>query len=103
MEIQQQAMLEQFKAQLEAQQERARLDLEQWKAQLDNQTKIQIEHIKRGEIVGPDALGAMLQNQAEVNGQLANSIAEMLQAAVQQIRAPRRIVRDANGRAQGIE
>lgn len=103
MEIQQQAMLEQFKAQLEAQQERARLDLEQWKTQLDNQTKIQIEHIKRGEIVGPDALGAMLQNQAEVNGQLANSIAEMLQAAVQQIRAPRRIIRDANGRAQGLE
>lgn len=103
MKIQQEAMLEQFKAQLEAQQERARLDLEQWKAQLDNQTKIQIEHIKRGEMIAPDALGEMLNNQSAVNGQLANSIAEMLQAAVAQMRAPRRIVRDANGRAQGLE
>lgn len=103
MQIQQEAMLEQFKANLEAQQERARLDLEQWKAQLDNQTKIQIEHIKRGEIVGPDALGQMLANQSQVNGQLAQSIAEMLQAAVAQIRAPKRIIRDENGRAAGIE
>ena len=103
MQIQQEAMLEQFKAQLEAQQERARLDLEQWKAQLDNQTKIQIEHIKRGDMIAPDALGEMLNNQSAVNGQLAQSIAEMLQAAVAQIRAPKRIIRDANGRAAGIE
>lgn len=103
MQIQQEAMLEQFKSQLEAQQERAKLELEQWKAQLDSQTKIQIEHIKRGEMIAPDALGAMLENQSAVNGQLANAIGEMLQAAVQQIRAPRRIVRDANGRAQGVE
>jgi hypothetical protein len=103
MQIQQEAMLEQFKAQLEAQQERARLDLEQWKTQLDNQTKIQIEHIKRGEMIAPDALGSMLENQSAVNSQLAQSIAEMLQAAVAQIRAPKRIIRDANGRAAGIE
>jgi hypothetical protein len=103
MQIQQEAMLEQFKAQLEAQQERARLDLEQWKTQLDNQTRIQIEHIKRGEMIAPDALGEMLNNQSAVNSQLAQSIAEMLQAAVAQIRAPKRIIRDANGRAAGIE
>ena len=103
MQIQQEAMLEQFKAQLDAQQERARMDLEQWKTQLDNQTKIQIEHIKRGDMIAPDALGEMLNNQGAVNNQLATSIAEMLQAAVSQIRAPRRIVRDENGRALGVE
>lgn len=103
MEAQQQAMLQQFEANLKAQENRAKLELEQWKAQLDSQTKIQIEHIKRGEMIAPDALGAMLENQSAVNGQLANAIGEMLQAAVAQIRAPRRIVRDENGRAQGVE
>lgn len=103
MKAQQDAQLAAFEAELDAKKARAQLEFEQWKTQFEASTRIQIEHIKRGEMIAPDAANAILENQAAVNAQLANSIAEMLQAAVQQIRAPRRIVRDANGRAQGIE
>lgn len=103
LEIQQEAELERYKAELETQKENARLQFEQWKTQFDANTKIQIEHIKRGEVLQPDIITPLLDAQGQINRQLATAIGEMLQAAVQQIRAPRRIVRDANGRAQGLE
>lgn len=103
MKAQQDAQLAAFEAELDARKERAKLEFEQWKTQFEASTRIQIEHIKRGEAIAPDATNAILESQAAVNAQLTSAIGEMLQAAVQQIRAPRRIVRDANGRAQGIE
>jgi hypothetical protein len=103
MKMQQEAQLAQFQAQLDAQAKRAELEFQQWKAQLDNSTRVQIEHIKRGEMTPPDAFAQVLDSQGQINGQLASAIGEMLTNAIQQIRAPRRIVRDANGRAQGLE
>ena len=63
----------------------------------------QIERIKRGEGSTPEVVSALLDSQGQVNGQLAQAIGDMMQQAIQQIRAPRRIVRDATGRAQGLE
>ena len=103
LKAQQDAQLEQYRAELDAQKENARLQFEQWKTQFEANTRIQLEHIKRGEVIAPDVVGTLLNSQGQINSQLATAIGEMLQAAVQQIRAPRRIVRDANGRAQGIE
>ena len=92
-----------MQADIDARQEAARLQFEQWKTQFEANTRIQLEHIKRGEVIQPDVITPLLDAQSQINSQLAAAIGEMLQAAVQQIRAPRRIVRDANGRAQGIE
>lgn len=103
LEIQQEAELERYKAELEARKEDARLQFEQWKTQFQANTQIQLEHIKRGEVIQPDVITPLLDAQGQINSQLATAIGEMLQAAVAQIRAPRRIVRDANGRAQGLE
>lgn len=103
MKAQQDAQLAAFEAELDARKERAKLEFEQWKTQFEANTRIQIEHIKRGEVLQPDIITPLLDAQGQINGQLATAIGEMLQAAVQQIRAPRRIVRDANGRAQGLE
>ena len=90
------------KARLDAQLEAQKIEFERWKATLDNETRLQIEYIKRGDIVGPEAMSVM-NGQAQANDQLAQSITSMMQQAIQQIRAPRRIIRDANGRAQGLE
>jgi hypothetical protein len=103
MKAQQDAQLAQYQAELDAQKENARLQFEQWKTQFEANTRIQIEHIKRGELLEPEVVSTMLDSQGQVNAQLAQAISDMLQQAIQQIRAPRRIVRDASGRAQGIE
>jgi len=43
------------------------------------------------------------QNMANHAQEMVNGIGGLLEQTVSKIRAPRKIVRDANGRAQGIE
>lgn len=87
------------KAQLEAVTNERNLEFQRWKTEMDNATKLRIEEIRRNTELTPDVVEAT----SNVNSQLATAIGEMLQNAIAQIRAPRRIVRDANGRAMGVE
>lgn len=87
------------KAQIQAQENAQQLEFERWKTEMDNATRIVIENMKQGAELQP----GVMEQQVQANSQLIQAIGEMLNNAVQQNRAPRRIIRDATGRAQGIE
>lgn len=106
------AQLAQMEAQLKAELERAKLDSERWKAQLESNTRIYLEQMKLGlvdpasvpELVNPETKPVTVQLQ-ESMAQTQSAIAETLgalRAAIDHMRAPRRIIRDENGKAQGV-
>ena len=106
------AQLAQMEASLKAEVERARLDVEKWRAQLDSNTRIYLEQMKLG-VVDPASVPALVSPETrpvtvqlqETMLQTQATIAETLnalRAAIEQMRAPRRIIRDENGRAQGV-
>ena len=114
------AKLKEFESQIKHEQEKAKIAIEQlkiendhWKAQLDSNTKIYIEKMKLGEITGDDAMD-MLAPQVtsptqEMREQIANTnmaLNETLMAvkeSIDHLKKPKTIIRDKNGRAQGVQ
>ena len=100
-----QARDSQFQAQLEAQKEQQRLqieeyskqadrDLARWKAELDAQVKLTIAGIKSPQEV-------IEETEAEESKE--DKFIQALQVMMQQMNQPKMVVRDANGRAVGIQ
>jgi hypothetical protein len=85
---------EMMKAQMDAQLEAQKLEFERWRAELVSQTQIYIAEMK---VRGMTPADADMQKE-EMLQALAN-----LQTMMQQVAAPKMIVRDANGRAIGIQ
>ena len=85
---------EQLKAQMDAQLEAQKIEFEKWKAEFDAQTKIYIEEMKIRGVPPAD----YIQEQNNMTQVLSG-----LQAVIQQMSAPKVIVRDANGRAVGVQ
>lgn len=85
---------EQMKAQMDIQLEAQKLEFERWRAELTAQTQIYIAEMKvRGMTPGDAA-----QQKSEMLEVVAN-----LQAMMQQLNAPKMIVRDQNGKAIGVQ
>lgn len=100
-----QARDSQFQAQLEAQKEQQRMqieeaskqadrDLARWKAELDAQVKLTIAGIKSPQEV-------IEETEAEESKE--DKFIQALQVMMQQMNQPKMVVRDANGRAVGIQ
>lgn len=121
-QAEQQAALELQKAQIQAQVEAARNEAEaareakrmeqemafqQWKAELDARTKIEIAEIQaqttlqssQAQAATEASKGQEVKDRDNVLAKSMDGMAEAIKA----IRAPRRIVRDSEGRAEGIE
>ena len=102
------AAVKQQESQAKAQMEAARLEFERWKAELDARVKLRIAMIGT-EQSGDDVMAQVndtfamtavnpLDKLAEMQGQTAQSLAMLAEALAR----PKQIVRDSNGRAQGI-
>lgn len=102
------AQIKQQDAQAKAAIESARLEFERWKAELDARVKLRIAQIGK-EQSGDDIMNEVndsfamtavnpLDKLAETQAQTAQSLAMLAEALTR----PKQIVRDANGRAQGI-
>jgi hypothetical protein len=100
-----QARDEQFQANLKAQQdaytrslddmkEKAKLDFDYWKAELDAQVKLTIAGIKSPQQV---------IEETEKEDSKESNMQQMMMQMMQQMTAPKVVVRDANGRAVGIQ
>jgi hypothetical protein len=108
--VQAEAQLALAQAQLKNELERERLELERWKAQLASNTQIYLEQVKQGmaasdavELAAPDQLPSQeLRQQVLISNDAIAQTLEALRTSIDAMRAPRQIVRDANGRAQGI-
>lgn len=85
---------EAMKAQFEAQIEQQRMEFDRWKAEFDAQTKIYIEEMK---VRGAPPSDVMQQKDDMLQ------VLTGLQAVIQQMNTPKVIVRDANGRAVGVQ
>lgn len=85
---------EAMKAQYDAQLEQQRLEFEKWKAEFDAQTKIYIEEMKVRGVPPSD----VIQQKDDMLQVLSG-----LQAVIQQMNTPKVIVRDASGRAIGVQ
>jgi hypothetical protein len=85
---------EQNKALMDAQLAQQQLEFDKWKAEFDAQTKIYIEELKIN--------AAVPQGAAEQTDSMMQ-VVQGLQAAIQQMSAPKVIVRDQNGRAIGVQ
>ncbi len=85
---------EAMKAQYEAQLEQQRMEFDRWKAEFDAQTKIYIEEMK---VRGAPPSDVMQQKDDMLQ------VLTGLQAVIQQMNTPKVIVRDANGRAVGVQ
>lgn len=83
-----------MKAQYDAQLEQQRLEFEKWKAEFDAQTKIYIEEMKVRGVPPSD----VIQQKDDMLQVLSG-----LQAVIQQMNTPKVIVRDASGRAIGVQ
>jgi hypothetical protein len=99
---------EQMKAQVDAALEQQRIDFEKWKAELDARVKLRIAQIGK-EDSGDELLAqvgdSFVMQEASPIDRLAQMHAETLQgiaALAEQMARPKLIVRDANGRAQGV-
>lgn len=88
---------EQMKAMMDSQLESQKIDFEKWKAELQAQTQIYIEQLKQGSPVPVETNG----DPSEVSNALAVSI-DGFRAAIQQMNAPKQIIRDQTGRAVGV-
>lgn len=108
--VQAEAQLTLAQATLKNELERERLELERWKAQLASNTQIYLEQVKQGmaasdavELAAPNQLPSQeLREQVLLSNQMIAQTLEALRSSIDSLRAPRQIVRDANGRAQGI-
>jgi hypothetical protein len=100
-----QARDSQFQAQLEAQKEQQRMqmeeyskqadrDLARWKAELDATVKLQISGIKSPE---------QIIEETEKEDAKESNMQQMMMQMMQAMTAPKVVVRDANGRAVGIQ
>ena len=85
---------ETHKAEMEALQKQNQLEFDKWKVEFTEQNKIYIEEMK---IRGMPASDAM-QEQSNMTQVLSG-----LQAVIGQMSAPKMIVRDANGKAVGVQ
>ena len=83
-----------MKAQYEAQIAAQRMEFDRWKAEFDAQTKIYIEEMK---VRGAPPSDVMQQKDDMLQ------VLSGLQAVIQQMNTPKVIVRDANGRAVGVQ
>ena len=110
--VQAEAQLSLAQASMKTEIERERLEFERWKAQLASNTQIYLEQVKQGmaasdavELAAPDnamMAGQGLREQVMTSNQLIAQTLDALRASIETLKAPRQIVRDANGRAQGI-
>lgn len=102
------AAVKQQESQAKQAMETARLEFERWKAELDARVKLRIAQIGQ-EKSGDDVMNEVndsfamtavnpLDKLAEMQGQTAQSLSMLAEALAR----PKQIVRDANGRAQGI-
>lgn len=97
-----------MKAQLDQQLEAQRLEFEKWKAELDARVKLRIASIGT-EGTGDELMAAVsdagVMQEASPIDKLAAMHAETMQmmaALTQTLAKPKQIIRDANGRAQGV-
>jgi hypothetical protein len=88
------AAREMAKAQYDAQLAQQQLEFDKWKAEFEAQTRIYIEEMK---LNGTTPQGAAAQVDA------MSQVLAGLQAVVQQMNAPKVIVRDAQGKAIGVQ
>lgn len=98
---------EQFKSQMTMQLEVQRLEFEKWKAELDARVKLRIAAI--GKEASGDELMAELDENAEPQVKPLDRLTDMHAQTLQMIAGlteamarPKQIIRDANGRAQGV-
>lgn len=107
---QSQAQLSLSESTMKNQMDREKMDLERWKAQLASNTQIYLEQVKQGmeasdavELAAPDTSPSQeLRQQVLISNEMIAQTLEALRSSIDNLRAPRQIVRDANGRAQGI-
>ena len=85
---------ERMKAEMNAALEAQRLEFDKWKAEFDAQNKIYIEEMKLRGVPPAD----YIQEQSNMA-----QVLQGLQAVIQQMSAPKVIVRDANGKAVGVQ
>ncbi len=104
---------EQMKAQFDAQMEAQRLEFEKWKAELDARVKLRVAKIGKeqsgdelmAELDDAEALGEpspvdqLAQMQAALHTQMMDAINQL----ASHMSKPKQIVRDANGRAIGVQ
>ena len=98
---------EQFKSEMAMRLEAQRLDFEKWKAELDARVKLRIAAI--GKEASGDELMAELDENAEPQAKPLDRLTDMHAQTLQMIAGlteamarPKQIIRDANGRAQGV-
>ena len=91
-----QAQADQRKQEMDAMLRQQEIEFEKWKAELASQTSIYIEQLKQ-----QGAAPTALQGDPEMTSALAASI-DGFRAALNQMSAPKQIVRGPDGRAQGI-
>jgi hypothetical protein len=96
-QIQQEMQLEQYKAQQQQVSDERNMEFERWKAELQAQTQIYLAQLAAGNAKPVDTGG----DPGQVSGALAAAI-DGFRASIDKMGAPRQIIRDANGRAQGI-
>ncbi len=100
---------EQMKAQFEAAMEQQKLEFEKWKAELDARVKLRVANI--GKESSGDELLSEVQDDSAINGaSMINQVmmmqaqtAEAISQLAQNMSKPKQIVRDANGRAVGVQ
>ena len=85
---------EMMKAQMDAQLAQQQLEFDKWKAEFDAQTKIYIEEMKLRGAPASD----VVQHKDDMLQVLSG-----LQAVISEMGAPKVIVRDANGKAVGVQ
>ena len=98
---------EQFKSEMAMRLEAQRLDFEKWKAELDARVKLRIAAI--GKEASGDELMAELDENADPQVKPLDRLTDMHAQTLQMIAGlteamarPKQIIRDANGRAQGV-
>jgi hypothetical protein len=100
---------EQMKAQFEAAMEQQKLEFEKWKAELDARVKLRVANIGK-EASGDELLNELDNAEAMGDPSPINQImmmqaqtAEAINQLAQNMSKPKQIVRDANGRAVGVQ
>lgn len=100
---------EQMKAQFDAAMEQQRLEFEKWKAELDARVKLRVANIGK-ESNGDELLSEIGDAQAMGDPSPINQImmmqaqtAEAINQLAQHLSKPKQIVRDASGRAVGVQ
>ena len=90
----------QHKAELDAQLTQQKMAFDEWKVQIDNETKILVAQISAGAKVQTDG---SVQTPEEASNVQTQAITEALNNLTQIMATPKTIIRDVNGRAQGIQ